>query len=139
MTPRRIVVVAFDALQSLDAVGPIEVFSTANRELGTTAYAIELVATTGPTIRATNGLALTVDHRISGVRGPLDTLVVAGGEGTAAALQDRVLIDGVRRLADRAARVASVCTGAFLLAEAGVLDGRRATTHWTACERMARQ
>ena len=139
MTARRIVVVAFDRLQSLDAVGPIEVFSTANRELGREAYAIELVASTGPVVRATNGLALAVDHRIGAIRGALDTLVVAGGEGTATALQDRTLIDGVRRLAGRARRVASVCTGAFLLAEAGVLDGRRATTHWSSCDRLAQQ
>ena len=139
MGVRRIVVVAFDKLQSLDAVGPIEVFSTANRELGTDEYSLELVAAGGNTVRATNGLAMGVDHRIGSVRGTLDTLVVAGGEGTVAALEDRTLIDGIGRLAARARRVASVCTGAFLLAEAGVLDGRRATTHWSACDGLARR
>ena len=123
----------------LDAVGPIEVFSTTNRELGDDAYALQLVATDGPTVRATNGLALAVDHRISAVRGALDTLLVAGGDGIRTAIDDRVLIDGIRRLASRSRRVASVCTGAFLLAEAGLLDGRRATTHWSACDGLARR
>ncbi|HEX4819533.1 MAG TPA: GlxA family transcriptional regulator, partial [Acidimicrobiales bacterium] len=139
MRPRRIVVVAFDGLQSLDAVGPIEVFSTTNRELGENAYALELVATDGPTVRATNGLALAVDHRISAVRGRLDTLLVAGGDGTRTAVDDQGLIDGIRRLAARSRRVGSVCTGAFLLAEAGLLDGRRATTHWSVCDGLARR
>ena len=139
MRPRRIVVVAFDGVQSLDAVGPIEVFSTTNRELGENAYALELVATDGPTVRATNGLALAVDHRISAVRGRLDTLLVAGGDGTRTAVDDQGLIDGIRRLAARSRRVGSVCTGAFLLAEAGLLDGRRATTHWSVCDGLARR
>ena len=136
MPARRIVVVAFDGLQSLDAVGPIEVFSTTNRELGEDVYTLDLVATDGPTVRATNGLALAVDHRISAVRGELDTLLVAGGDGTRTAIGDRTLVDGIRRLAPRSRRVASVCTGAFLLAEAGLLDGRRATTHWSVCEAL---
>ena len=139
MPPRRIVVVAFDGLQSLDAVGPIEVFSTTNRQVGREEYALELVAARGSTVRATNGLALALDHRIGGVRGALDTVLVAGGAGTRTAIDDQMLIDGITRLAGRAERVASVCTGAFLLAEAGVLAGRRATTHWSACDALARR
>jgi len=137
MHPRRIVVVAYPGIQSLDAAGPIEVFSTANREAGRTAYTTEVAATTGPTVRATSGLTFGVDHRLSGVRGNLDTLVVAGGDGTREALGDRALLDGVRRLAGRAQRVTSVCSGAFILAEAGLLDGRRATTHWSVCDLLA--
>jgi transcriptional regulator GlxA family with amidase domain len=78
-----------------------------------------------------------VTQPLGNVRGPLDTLVVAGGTGTARALEDRALVGLVKRAAGRARRVASVCTGAFLLAEAGLLDGRRATTHWSACARLA--
>jgi transcriptional regulator GlxA family with amidase domain len=78
-----------------------------------------------------------VDHRLSGVRGDIDTLMVAGGDGTAEALGDRALIDGVLRLAGRSRRVTSVCSGAFILAEAGLLDGRRATTHWSWCDALA--
>jgi transcriptional regulator GlxA family with amidase domain len=137
MRPRRIVVVAYPGIQSLDAVGPIEVFSTANREAGRAAYTTELVASTGSTVRATSGLVFGVDHRLSAVRSEIDTLVVAGGDGTAEAMRDRALLDGVRRLAGRARRVTSVCTGAFILAEAGLLDGRRATTHWSWCGALA--
>jgi transcriptional regulator GlxA family with amidase domain len=137
MRTRRIVVVVYPGVQSLDAVGPIEVFSTANREAGWAAYTTELAATGGPTVRATSGVVLGVDHRLGGVRGDIDTLMVAGGEGTIDAMGDRVLIDGVRRLAERSRRVTSVCSGAFLLAEAGLLDGRRATTHWSWCDVLA--
>jgi transcriptional regulator GlxA family with amidase domain len=136
---RRIVVVVHPGIQSLDAVGPIEVFSTANREAGRTAYTTEVVATTGPTVRAMSGLEIVIDHRLRGVRGALDTLVVAGGDGTVDAMRDGALLEGVRRLAGRARRVTSVCSGAFILAEAGLLDGRRATTHWSVCELLARR
>jgi transcriptional regulator GlxA family with amidase domain len=72
-------------------------------------------------------------------REALDTLLVAGGEGAEAAAEDPVLVDWVRRRAAQARRVASVCTGAFLLAAAGVLDGRRAATHWKYCARLAQR
>ena len=89
MGARRIVVVAFDGLQSLDAVGPIEVFSTTNRELGDNAYALELVAADGPSVQATNGLSLAVDHRISAVReGYEDASVpIVLGAGTTRSVQ----------------------------------------------------
>jgi transcriptional regulator GlxA family with amidase domain len=133
------VVVVYAGIQSLDAVGPIEVFSTANREAGRAAYTTEIVATTGPTVRAMSGLELGIDHRLRSLRGALDTLVVTGGDGTIEAMQDGALLDGVRRLAGRARRVTSVCSGAFILAEAGLLDGRRATTHWSVCELLAQR
>jgi transcriptional regulator GlxA family with amidase domain len=134
---RRVLVVVFPALQSLDAVGPMEVFSTANRELGRETYRIEVVATGGPTVRATSGLGIGVDHRLRDVRGDVDTLVVVGGEGTTDAMGDRALVDGIARLATPSRRVTSVCSGAFLLAAAGLLDGRRATTHWSVCDTLS--
>src|SRR5205085_1749071 len=111
MDPRRIVVLVYPGIQSLDAVGPIEVFSTANRELGRTVYTTELVATSGPTVRASSGLVFGVDRQLSAVRGDIDTLVVVGGDGTVEAVRDRALLHGLRRLAGRARRVTSVCTG----------------------------
>jgi transcriptional regulator GlxA family with amidase domain len=69
----------------------------------------------------------------------VDTLVVPGGEGTREAFRDEALVSWIRRAAGRARRVTSVCTGAFLLAEAGLLDGRRATTHWSACSALRRR
>lgn len=137
MAPRRIVVVVFPGIQSLDAIGPIEVFSTASREAGQPLYATEVVATTAGSIRTSSAVAIDVDHRLRDVRGPFDTLLVAGGDGTIDAMQDAALVDGVRRLAGHARRVASVCSGAFILAEAGLLDGRRATTHWSVCAALA--
>ncbi|MEY2474345.1 MAG: hypothetical protein QOK28_3674 [Actinomycetota bacterium] len=134
--PRRVVVIVFDGVQSLDVTGPVEVFSTANRESGKVHYAIETVAARGTTVTATSGLRLGVDRTIGSVRGPIDTLLVAGGDGTAEAIKDARLIAG---LAKRSRRVTSVCTGAFLLAEAGLLDGRRATTHWQWCDALAQR
>src|SRR4029077_14163801 len=71
------------------------------------------------------------------IRGPIDTLIIAGGEGTPAVMADESFVATVRRLAPRCRRVASVCSGAFVLAAAGLLDGLRATTHWSVCEALA--
>jgi transcriptional regulator GlxA family with amidase domain len=117
--------------------GPVEVFSTSSREMRTTNYRIELVATTAEAVRATSGLLIGVDAAIGDVRGPIDTLMIAGGEGVLDALNDPILLASVRRLASHARRVTSVCSGAFVLAEAGLLDGRRATTHWSVCDALA--
>ncbi|HVT77204.1 MAG TPA: DJ-1/PfpI family protein, partial [Acidimicrobiales bacterium] len=139
MAPRRIVVVVFDGIQSLDVTGPVEVFSTANRETGGDHYRFEVISSSGRDVVASSGLRFGVDGAISAVRGAIDTLVVVGGGGTTDAVRDTKLIEGVRRVARRSRRVTSVCTGAFLLAEAGVLDGRHATTHWQSCDLLARR
>lgn len=137
MPPRRVVVVVYPDIQSLDVSGPVEVFSMASRESGADSYRFEIVAATKSPVRASSGLRLGVDAAIGDIRGPIDTLLVSGGEGVAAAITDDRLVNGVRRLAAKSRRVASVCSGAFLLAEAGLLDGRRATTHWSVCDAMA--
>jgi transcriptional regulator GlxA family with amidase domain len=129
---RRVVVVAFEGVQSLDVTGPVEVL-TRGGELAGDPYDVRLVTTDGRPFPTSSGLTLHPRHAIADVRGALDTVVVAGGDGTRAALGDRRLLRGIRRLAGRARRTTSVCTGAFLLAEAGLLDGRRATTHWDSC------
>lgn len=137
---RRIVIVAFPEVQALDVTGPSEVFSLANRRraTGAAAYEIELVAGDGSLILTSSGLRLCPHRSLRATRGPIDTLVVAGGLGTRAAASDVELIEWIRAAAGRSRRVASVCTGAFLLAEAGLLDGRRATTHWEACDALRR-
>ena len=129
MAGMRIVAVVFPDMQSLDVTGPTEVFSIAQR-LGHAPYEIELVASSAAPLRASSGLRLVPDRAVSACRGPIDTLLVAGGLGTAAARRDERLVAWLRDAAGRSRRVASVCTGAFLLAKAGLLDGRRATTHW---------
>ncbi|MDP1795080.1 MAG: GlxA family transcriptional regulator [Acidimicrobiales bacterium] len=137
MASRRVVVVVFDGIQTLDVSGPVEVFSTANRQTGRDLYRIEVVSLDGTAVIGTSGLSINADRSFAEVRGDIDTMVVAGGDGIAHAIGDRRFVAGVGRLARRARRITSVCSGAFALAEAGLLDGRRCTTHWSACETLA--
>jgi transcriptional regulator GlxA family with amidase domain len=139
MPRRRVVIVAFEDVQALDITGPSEVLSQADRAAPVPgAYALELIAPAPVPLRTSSGLTLTPDAAIADARGPIDTLVVAGGRGVRAAGEDERLISWLRLAARRSRRVASVCTGAFLLARAGLLDGRRATTHWAACAALGR-
>jgi transcriptional regulator GlxA family with amidase domain len=133
-----VVIVAFEGFQVLDLTGPMEVFAGANRALGAgAAYTLEVVTTGGAAVRASCGLEVGVHGSLARCRGPIDTLLVVGGEGTEDAVLDDRLVGWVRVAARRSRRVTSVCTGAFVLARAGLLDGRRATTHWSQCERLA--
>jgi transcriptional regulator GlxA family with amidase domain len=140
MTRRRVVVLAYEDVQILDVTGPSEVFSLADRFHGP-AYALELVTTStdADPIKASSGLRLLPDAEIQDCDGPIDTLIVPGGIGTSAAQRDPALIEWMKAAAARSRRVTSVCTGAFLLARAGLLDGRRATTHWAACTQLKRR
>jgi transcriptional regulator GlxA family with amidase domain len=134
---RRVVIVAFPRVQTLDVHGPAEVFTTASRLSGRDGYAVEVVASrAGPL--PTSSVALYPDRTLDRCRGPIDTLVVAGGRGVQAAARDEKLVAWLAAAAKRSRRVTSVCTGAFLLAHAGLLKGRRATTHWASCDELAR-
>jgi transcriptional regulator GlxA family with amidase domain len=140
---RKLAMLIFPGLQALDAVGPLEVFATANRLLARlrperpAAYSLELRAGTAAPVRTSSGYDLCPRGSVRGARGPFDTLLVAGGEGARAARFDPVLTGFLRRQAPGARRVGAVCTGTFLLAEAGLLEGRRVTTHWYACDELA--
>jgi transcriptional regulator GlxA family with amidase domain len=136
---RRVVLVAFDDCQVLDLTGPLEVFSMASRlTMGSTPpYRTEVVTESGEAFRASCGMEIAPDRAISGVSGRIDTLVVIGGLGTREALRSPALIGWISRAAKRSRRVVSVCSGAYLLAAAGLLDGKRATTHWNECDRLA--
>jgi transcriptional regulator GlxA family with amidase domain len=141
--PRNVVLVAYEGAQSLDVTGPLEVFAGAQTLLEAThsadrGYRMQLVAGDGSPIRTSSGLKLVPDAGLKHASAPIDTLIVAGGDGSRAACEDAELIAFIARASARARRTASVCTGAFPLARAGVLDGRRATTHWAAAEELAR-
>src|SRR4051812_4815186 len=136
---RRIAILVFDGVQTLDVTGPFEVFSVANRLRGNDEYSVEIVAPEARPLKTGSGLAIVPDRATSGVRGPIDTLLVAGGGGVLRAIEDERLVRWVKRTAERSRRVASVCTGAYMLAEAGLLEGRRAATHWASTADLARR
>jgi transcriptional regulator GlxA family with amidase domain len=135
--PRRIDIYAFPDVQLLDVSGPLQVFASAN-ELSTAAglsapYVPRVIAATSGEVPSTAGLGLFA-QRLPTADEPTDTLLIAGGRGVHAVSKDAVQVAWVRERASRARRVASVCTGAFLLAAAGLLDKRRAVTHWAHCD-----
>ncbi|MFH8579542.1 DJ-1/PfpI family protein [Streptomyces zaomyceticus] len=139
MTQRSVLVVLFDDVQSLDVTGPIEVFAGAGRAAGDpAAYTIRTASLDGGPVRTQSGLRLLPDTTLAEAvaDGAPHTLVVPGGEGTRQPAP--ALIDWLRTHAPDAGRLVSVCTGALLLAEAGLLDGHRVTTHWIACDHLAR-
>jgi len=137
---RRIEILAFQDVQLLDVAGPLQVFASAN-ELSRTSerpchYELAVVAEQS-LITTSSGLGLAAQS-LSKPNAPLDTLMVAGGLGIQSACENAALIRWINARADLARRTASVCTGAFLLATAGLLDGRRAVTHWGRCAEFAR-
>lgn len=137
MEPRDVVFVVFPDLQGLDLIGPAEVFAAANQQARRPVYRARVVASTAGPLPSTSGVTLVADVAIADVAGPVDTLMVVGGDGTYGALADAHLVAQVARLASCSRRVTSVCSGAFVLAQAGLLDGRRATTHWSVCHLLA--
>ena len=133
---RSIAFLIFPEFQILDAAGPIGAFEIAARYVAG-AYDLRLIAADGGLVRSSSGVAMTAEPFDASL--PIDTLVVAGGEGSRAAARDPRVLDFVRETAGRARRTTSVCSGAYVLAEAGLLDGRRATTHWNRGPDFARR
>lgn len=134
-TPRTIAVFLFPGFQILDAAGPIAAFEVASR-FSPGAYNVRVCALEAGLVPSSAGAAMPAEA-LSRLRG-IDTLIVVGGEGTRAALRDAKLIAAIKRAAARARRTASVCSGAFILAAAGLLEGKRATTHWRRAGDLAR-
>ncbi|MDF5758016.1 GlxA family transcriptional regulator [Spongiactinospora sp. TRM90649] len=136
---RRIVFVVFDDFQLLDMSGPAEVFATANLWAGGHGYVVEVAGARAGHVVAHGGITMVAGAALEDLRGPIDTLFVVGGFSVPERLSDPGLIAQIGRLARVSRRVASVCNGAMFLAEAGLLEGRRAATHWLATGELARR
>jgi transcriptional regulator GlxA family with amidase domain len=137
---RRVILVGYDGAEGLDLFGPADVFSGACRRLDAPAYEVLFASAGGGTMALTCG-ARVVARELASLRPRAgDTVLVAGGadRAVAAASTDAALVRWLVRAAGSARRIGSVCDGAFILAAAGLLDGRRAATHWSSCERLAR-
>lgn len=130
MDPRHVTVVSYDGAELVDISCVTSGFDIANRVGADPAYQVRLVTLGGQSVRCDSGLKVQAQARIEDPVGDLDTLIVTGGTGHDAAADHVVLLDHVRRLASKARRVASVCTGTTVLAAAGLLEGRVVTTHW---------
>ena len=134
-------ILIFDGVEVLDFAGPFEVFSRtrlvpgvdSRRSDASAPFRVFTVTRNGETVTATGDLQLTPRYSFQ-TSPPIDLLVVPGGYGTRALLRDRETLDWICTTAAKAKKVTSVCTGSLLLAQAGLLDGRRATTHWGALD-----
>lgn len=140
---RRIGFLIFPDFEILDLCGPLDAFYYAERALGQIGRVTEpgyqtiVIAAAKGLVTAKCGLEIRATHDVTEIVGGLDTLVVAGGESAFEACADDTLIDWIREMSGRVRRVASICTGAFLLARAGLLNNRKVTTHWLYCEQLA--
>ena len=141
---RSVLITLFDQVQSLDVTGPLEVFATASSVVagqvgagaGGPAYEIRTASVGGQAVRTTSGLTIVPDTALADQETP-HTVLVPGGQGSRAPAPE--LIGWLRTHAPEAERIVSVCTGTFVLAEAGLLDGRRVTTHWANCAKLAQR
>jgi transcriptional regulator GlxA family with amidase domain len=140
---RQIAILAYPGVQSLDVIGPLEVFAGARELIAAEArrergYEVSILSRDGTPLRTSSGLTIVPHASLHEAPAEIDTLIVAGGHGCTEAAADSALIEWIAQGAAAARRTVSVCTGAFLLARAGLLDGRRATTHWAAAAELAR-
>lgn len=133
---RLIGLLIFDGFQLLDTAGPITVFEMPARGISPAPYQLTVYSLKGGLVRASSGVQMQSEKLTPGLT--LDTLIVSGGEGTRAAMNDAQTLAAIRDLSERTRRTCSVCSGSFLLASAGLLEGRRATTHWRRSEGFQR-
>ncbi|MEV4419771.1 GlxA family transcriptional regulator [Patulibacter sp. NPDC049589] len=141
MTLRTVVLVASDAMQTIGVAGPLEIFDAATQVLGDGAgYDVRIATLDGRPVRASGGMRIAADLSLGQVRSRgVDTLIVGGGMASPQGSTDPRFPAAIERISHGARRTCSVCAGAFHLAEAGLLDGRTATTHWAFCDELARR
>lgn len=136
----RIAILAFPRVQLLDVVGPGDVFSEACRQLRSPrAYQVQVIGTEDGLLKTSSGLRLAVDATVSNHRGRIDTLLVAGSPHIETIMENKELRSWLQHQAKTVRRIGAVCSGAFVLAAAGLLEGKRVTTHWNAAEQLATQ
>ncbi len=132
---RNVGIMLFERAELLDFAGPYEAFSSARYDDGTQCFNTFSVGQSKGTITSNNGLPCGVEYDFADAP-DIDILVVPGGQGTRIEIDNPVAIDWIKSIADSAELTTSVCTGSFLIAKAGLLEGKKATTHWGSIERM---
>ena len=137
--PRLIVMLVYPGVMAMDVFGPLEAFATANHTAGRPLYQLEIAGMTKAPVATSLGIEITPTVALDDIAGPIDTLLVSGGFGQAEASTDQRLLAWLRTNRLRARRFGSICTGAFVLAAAGLLDGKRATTHWVMAKELAQR
>lgn len=126
-----VAVIVFPGVQALDVCGPMDVFAEANSLLNDgDGYEVTLIGPSCHPLKASNGMTISADLSFSEAEGPYDLLLVAGGPSLSTSEPDYQMVDCIRRLAKASQLVGSICTGAFCLGQAGLLDGKKTTTHW---------
>lgn len=136
----KVLMLAFPKAQMLDIAGPLDVFAEAGRQIrNRSAYRLELVAPAMEPLTTSNGVRLLPDATLETASEDADTLLIAGNPFMVDHKSNPAVADWLRLMVTRVRQVGSVCSGAFVLAHAGLLDGRRVTTHWNAAERLAAQ
>ena len=137
---KTVAILAMPGVQLLDVSGPLDVFAEANVQAGRAAYRLLIIGSAAGVVQSSSGVRLVADYGIDeDIAGEIDTLLVAGRPNAAAEASPAGVIDWLKRVAPRARRFGSVCSGAFALAAAGLLDGRRVTTHWAVARQLAQR
>lgn len=136
---RKVVIVTYEGAKLLDAAGPLQAFSEARLDDGNPAYQVVLASEGGGLVGTDTGVALDTRRLDDDVLHGVDTLLVAGGNLTVPPVATALLCIRLADYLDRPRRLGSICTGAFILAQLGVLDDREATTHWSACSKLERE
>jgi transcriptional regulator GlxA family with amidase domain len=133
----RVAILAFPRVQLLDVIGPTDVFAEAARQLGDPrAYRVQVIGTESDVLKGSSGLRLLVDATVATHRGAIDTLLVAGSPHVEEVAANEALQGWLKRQSRQVRRIGSVCSGAFVLAAAGLLRGKKVATHWNAAERL---